>query len=93
MAIPRFAWRVFRDTESLANIYLDKKEEMIDELSKVTREEDWAKVKNLLYRHWVTSSQIIYPAQLPKPWEFVSDEVKIGIFIFEFHGLSEIDIK
>uniref|UniRef100_A0A183BIN6 E3 ubiquitin-protein ligase n=1 Tax=Globodera pallida TaxID=36090 RepID=A0A183BIN6_GLOPA len=50
---------------------------MIDELQKLTREACWADASEMLYKHWISVSQSIFPANVPKPWEAVADEAKI----------------
>lgn len=51
---------------------------MIDELVKLTREEAWTDATELLYRHWVSSSLAVYPADVPTPWDGTVDEAKIS---------------
>uniref|UniRef100_A0A914H4U2 E3 ubiquitin-protein ligase n=1 Tax=Globodera rostochiensis TaxID=31243 RepID=A0A914H4U2_GLORO len=54
-----------------------KRIKMIDELQKLTREACWADASEMLYKHWISVSQSIFPANVPKPWEAVADEAKI----------------
>lgn len=51
---------------------------MIDDLLKATKDERWTEASRLLYRHWVSTSQDVYPAHLERPWEASADETKIA---------------
>ncbi|CAK5066505.1 unnamed protein product [Meloidogyne enterolobii] len=50
---------------------------MIDQLLKATQEERWPEAEKLLYRHWVSTAQDVYPALIKEPWNNFLDEVKI----------------
>ncbi|KAF7638115.1 E3 ubiquitin-protein ligase [Meloidogyne graminicola] len=51
---------------------------MIDKLLNATKDERWSEASELLYRHWVSSSQDVFPALIKEPWNNSLDDVNIA---------------
>uniref|UniRef100_A0A1I8B864 SCP domain-containing protein n=1 Tax=Meloidogyne hapla TaxID=6305 RepID=A0A1I8B864_MELHA len=61
---------------------------MIDQLLKATQEERWPEASRLLYRHWVSTAQDVYPSLIKEPWNNSLDDVKIDNELI--HPLAEM---